>query len=412
MFDVFLRYWKGVPLNPSISSPKPVALKIGISATEPSGDNLGAELMVALRQQCPQPVEFYGVGGDNMCASGLKSLFSIDELAIIGLAALFAKIPQGYKLAKLLVKHLENHDIDALVIIDSPEFNQPVARWLRAGNTQLPIFNLGAPTVWAWRPWRARKMKPYIDVVLGILPFEPQVYSDLGGPPCTFVGNPAIDRAKDNKMTGKVFRQKYSIPEDRPLLVLLPGSRKGEIKRHMAIFANAVGRFTKAIGDVQVVMPVIPHMKPEIASQLQNIRLDVLQIEDEAEKWGAFRAADLALAASGTVTLELTATHTPMIVAYQLDKLGFLIKWMVKVHSVVLPNLIMRKNLIPEFIGKECTAEALASALIELYQSTDLRQQQVEYLKQAASEAGSEDQNPTAIRAANVIINRLNLKAD
>jgi len=373
--------------------------------------------MVALRQCADTPFEFYGVGGNSMQAAGLISLFDIEELAVFGPAAVIGAIPRGYRLAKKLVAILEVENIDALIIIDSPEFNHPVARWLRAGNSRLPIFNLVAPTVWAWRSWRARKMKPYINEVLAVLPFEPRVFADLGGPACTFVGHPAVDRAKRNTMTAAEFKQKYNISSDQTLLLMLPGSRRGEVERHMEIFAEAVKRFSDVVDGVQIVMPVIPHMKTEVSLQLQNLQIDVLQIEDEGDKWGAFRAADLGLAASGTVTLELTATQTPMVVAYRVDAIASFIgrhrnwfKWLVDVPSMVLPNLIMGENVVPEFFDRDCHPEALSSALIEIHRSEAIREKQREFLSEAAIEVGCDDPYETAERAAEAIHKRLNLE--
>ncbi len=366
--------------------------------------------MSALLQQTGGQIRFCGIGGNAMQSEGLKSLFSIEELAIMGPAAFIAAIPRGYRLAKKLVKYFNEEDIDALIIVDSPEFNHPVARWLRARNEDLPIFNLVAPTVWAWRASRARKMKPYINEVLAVLPFEPQVFAELGGPPCTFVGHPVIDRATHFDMSGDVFRKKYSIGDKQTILVVLPGSRHGEIRRHMAIFSDTVERFSNVADDATIVMPIIPHMKDEVLSQLKQLKLNVLLIEEEEDKWGAFRAADLALAASGTVTLELMATHTPMVVAYRLDRIASFLKWLVNVHSVVLPNLIMGENLVPEFIDKECTSTALVSELTRLYQSKEIRDKQCDYLKQAAIKMGSTNQQKTADRAALAIIKRLNLE--
>jgi len=352
-----------------------------------------------------------------MQAAGLNSLFDIEELAVIGPAAIIGAIPRGYRLAKNLVNYLGAKNIDALIIIDSPEFNHPVGRWLRAGNSHLPIFNLVAPTVWAWRSWRARKMKPYINEVLAVLPFEPRVFAELGGPACTFVGHPAVDRAKRNTMSAAAFRHKYSVASDQPLLVLLPGSRRSEISRHMAIFAETVKRFLDVVDNVKIVMPVIPHMKAEVSSQLQDLQLDVLQIEEEGDKWGAFRAASLALAASGTVTLELTATHTPMIVAYRVDAIASFIgrhpnlfKWLVDVPSMVLPNLIMGENVVPEFFDRDCHPEALSLALIEIHQSPTIREKQREFLSRAAIKVGCNDPNETAERAAEAILKRLDFK--
>jgi lipid-A-disaccharide synthase len=373
--------------------------------------------MVALRQRAGTSFEFYGIGGSSMQKAGLESLFDIEELAVIGPAAVIGAIPRGYRLAKKLVRTLMSKNIDALIIIDSPEFNHPVARWLREAKSGLPIFNLVAPTVWAWRSWRARKMKPYIHEVLAVLPFEPRVFAELGGPACTFVGHPAVDRAKRNTMTAQAFRKKYNISDDQVMLLMLPGSRRGEIARHMAIFAEAAKRFTDVVDGVKIVMPVIPHMKAEVSLQLQNLQIDVLQIEDEGDKWGAFRAANLALAASGTVTLELTATHTPMIVGYRVDaiasfiaKFPYLFKWLIDFPSMVLPNLIMGENVVPEFFDRDCHPEALSSALIEIHQSDVIKENQREFLVQAAIKVGCDDPHETAERAAEAILKRLNVQ--
>lgn len=382
-------------------------MKIGIVATEPSGDALGAELIAALRHQIGPSVEFYGVGGHAMEEAGFKGYFSVDDLAVHGLISFLQAIPRGYRKAKDLVRRLLDEDIQALVIIDSPEFTHPVARWFRAKNNSTPIFDLVAPTVWAWRPGRARKMNAYIDEVLAVLPFEPRVFLELGGPPCTFVGHPAIDRAKRNTMSGIAFREKYSIAPDLPLLVMLPGSRRSEIKRHMSMFAQTVARFSDELGDVQIVMPVIPHMKEAISHQLEILDMDLLQLEDEADKWGAFRAADLALAASGTVTLELTATQTPMVVAYRPDMIVAQLIWLLKTHSIVLPNLINGENVIPEFLGNACNPVVLSDALVELFKSSDSRDRQRDYLALAAKKSGNTDQRQTADRAAMTIVERI-----
>jgi len=342
-----------------------------------------------------------------MQSAGLTSLFDIKQLSVMGAVDFVAAIPRGYRLAKRLVKYLIDEDIDAMIVIDSPEFNHPVARWLRGKIYRLPIIDLVAPTVWAWRPWRARKMKPYIDEVLAVLPFEPDVFQELDGPVCTFVGHPAFDRAKRNSMTRREFRKLHDIPDDQSVLVLLPGSRKSEINRHMAIFSETVMRLSKVVNDLKIVMPIIPHMKKELSFHLQNLPLEVLQIEDEGEKWGAFRSADLALAVSGTVTLELTASLTPMVVAYRLDRVARLLRWLVNAPSFVLPNLILQKNIVPEFIHKDCTPETLTTALIELYQSDVIRNKQQNFLKKVTLQMESTARLETAERAANAIISRL-----
>ena len=386
-------------------------MKIGIVATEPSGDALGAELIEALRAHAGSSIEFVGIGGDAMQATGFKSYFSVEDLAVNGFVSFIKTIPRGYSLAKKLVRFLLAEDIQTLILIDSPEFTHPVARWYRAQNNVPLIFDLVAPTVWAWRPWRAKKMTCYIDEVLAVLPFEPRVFSELKGPKCTFVGHPAIDRAKRHQMSAEKFREKYKLEADKPVLVLLPGSRRSEIKRHVAIFAQAIAMFSKNVGGVQVIMPIIPHMHQAIAQQLESLGpdlgFDLQVIENEEDKWGAFRAADLALAASGTVTLELTATQTPMVVGYRLDAIAKLLKWILKIHSIVLPNLINGENTVPEFIAGACNPEALCQALTELYQSPKIRQQQIEYLAKAAKESGGTDKQKTADRAALVILSRI-----
>lgn len=386
-------------------------MKIGIVATEPSGDALGAELIEALRERVGPSAEFVGIGGNAMQATGFNSYFPVEELAVNGFVSFIKAIPRGYGLARELVKLLLADDIQTLILIDSPEFTHPVARWFRAQDGGPPIFDLVAPTVWAWRPWRARKMTRYIDEVLAVLPFEPQVFLELGGPKCTFVGHPAIDRAKRHQMSAEQFRKKYEIANDKPVLVLLPGSRRSEIKRHMAIFARAIEMFSKDVGDVQVVMPTIPHMKQAVMQELENLGpdmgFDILIVESEDEKWGAFRTADLALAASGTVTLELTATHTPMVVGYRIDFIAKILKWTLKIHSIVLPNLINGENTVPEFIDEACNSEALCAALTQLYQSSEVRQQQIDYLARAAKESGGTDQHQTADRAALAILSHI-----
>jgi lipid-A-disaccharide synthase len=348
---------------------------IAVIAAEPSGDRLGGALMQAITVRAPQ-ARFVGVGGPDMAAQGLKSLFAIDELSIIGFVAILSRLPAILRHIREAADAVIAARPDALVIIDSPEFTHRVARRVRAALPGLPIIDYVCPSVWAWRPWRAPAMRAYVDHVLALLPFEPDAMARLGGPATTYVGHP---------LAGEVGRLRPNAGEaerrgaDPPLVLVLPGSRGGEIKRHLGIFGEATARLAASVGPVEPVLPTPPHFAARVSEAVQAWPLRPRIVASEAEKWSAFRQARAALAASGTVTLELALAGVPTVVAYKIPVIEEAIaRLLIKVPTIVLANLVLGENVMPELLQRQVTPEALAAALAPLLADAPERRRQLD----------------------------------
>ena len=342
-----------------------------IVAGEPSGDILGAHLMAALRRQLGWSVRFSGVGGERMQAQGLESLFPLSEIALIGPIAIARRLPAILRRIGETARAAIASRADALIIIDSPEFTHRVARRVRKARPALPIIDYVSPSVWAWRPWRARAMRAYVDHVLALLPFEPEAHRRLGGPPCSYVGHPLVERLDALRGSG-------GQGEEKPILVVLPGSRITEVQRLMQPFGEAVALLRETRPDLAIVIPAVTAMRPaiELAAETWPVRPQI--VSGEAAKLAAFHRARAALAASGTVSLELALARVPMVVAYRVDRLAVILRPLLTVPSVVLPNLILGRNAVPEFLQERCTPENLADALHPLLEDTQERRAQLE----------------------------------
>jgi lipid-A-disaccharide synthase len=265
-----------------------------------------------------------------------------------------------------------------LILIDAPDFSQRVAARVRRRLPKLRIVKYVSPTVWVWRPWRARAMRRTTDLILAILPFEPEVHQRLGGPRCVYVGHPLLEHVEDFRPT----------PADRaaqsgvPLVLVLPGSRRQEIKRLAPIFGETLGRVAAQRGPFDLVLPTLPHWRDEIALATAEWPVQPRIVTDEAEKHAVFRRARAALAASGTVTLELGLAHVPQVVAYRVPLVeGWIGRLLVLVHSVVLTNLVLGENVVPEFLQTECTADNLTRALADIIGDTPARRRQAAALR-------------------------------
>ena len=295
--------------------------KLHIIAGEHSGDALGGKLMQALKEELGEEnVSFQGLGTESMEAQGLKSLFPMEEVAIMGPFAILVRLPNLIKRVHQCVDHVLEHKPDGLIIIDSPEFTHPIAKRVRKKAPDIPIVNYVSPTVWAWRPGRAKKMKPYVDEVLALLPFEPQKHKELGGPSCHYVGHPLIEQKQwISKLNETELIEKLGIEKSAKILTILPGSRSNEIKHLMAPFGEVVGQLNQEIGPIEVLLPMVNSVKEAVKEAIKTWPIRPHIIEGQEDKFRAFKCATAALAASGTVTLELAITGTPMVVAYKYD---------------------------------------------------------------------------------------------
>jgi lipid-A-disaccharide synthase len=336
--------------------------RIFLVAGEESGDQLGGGVIEALRAEDPD-VLIAGVGGRSMTAAGLTSLFPMTDLAVMGIGAVLGRLPLLLKRMKETVRAILDFRPDVLVIIDSPDFTHRVARRVRAQRPLLPVVNYVSPTVWAWRTGRAAKMRAYIDHVLALFPFEPDAYRRLHGPPCTYVGHSLVERLQNLTPSAEELRARSA---DRPLVVLLPGSRHTEITRLLADFGAALPLIQAGFGPFESVIPAVPHLEGAIREAVTHWPIQPRIVTTEQEKFAAFRSARAALAASGTVTLELALAGVPQCVAYKVSWLESFLRYFIKVPTIVLPNLILGEISVPEFLQDHCTPINLAESMIGL----------------------------------------------
>lgn len=356
----------------------PRSLSIVLIAAEESGDALGGALACALIEQTGGAVKLAGVGGRAMAAAGIESPFPIDDLAIIGFNSIPRRLPMILRRIGEAAEMVIASNPDALVIIDSPDFTHRVARRVRRRLPSVPILDYVSPSVWAWRPGRARAMRAYVDRVLAILPFEPAVHERLGGPPCSYVGHPLIERLSDLRPNAAEAQRRRVDP---PLVLVLPGSRRLAIARLSDDFGAALSLLARERGPFELVLPTVPHAENEVRARVAGWEVKPRVVVGEAAKLAAFRSARLALAASGTATLELALAGVPLVGAYKVSRFEQRLKRFVKLpHSILLPNLVLGERAIPEFLQQECAPAALAAALAALIEEGPARAAQLKAL--------------------------------
>jgi len=384
-------------------------LRVALVAGEHSGDQLGAKLMRALRDGRAGEIAFLGVGGEAMEAEGLRSLFPISDIAVMGILPVLARLP------KILARIRETTDAviaarpDALVIIDSPDFTHRVARRVRAALPNLPIVDYVSPSVWAWRPGRARAMRAYVDCVLALLPFEPEAYRRLGGPRCVYVGHPLIERLGALRPNADEARRRSATP---PLIVVLPGSRRSEVRRLMADFGGALAALQQSVGPFTLILPTLPHVEDEVRALAAQWPLAPKIVLGEEAKYAEFRTARAGLAASGTVTLELALAGAPMVGAYKVSLVEEQLKYLIKVPSILLPNLILGERAIPEFLQRDCTAAALGAALADIVRDGEARNAQLAALSRLDRLMSLPDGGAPSAHAARAVFQTIAARAE
>jgi lipid-A-disaccharide synthase len=333
-------------------------VKLFLIAGEPSGDRLGAALMAALKTLVPG-VAFSGIGGPLMQAEGMQSLFPMDELSVMGIAEVLPKyFPLKRRIREAAAVALAS-GADALVTIDSPDFCLRVAAIVAEARPDLRTIHYVAPSVWAWRPGRAAKMARVIDHVLALLPFEPP-YMTAAGMTCDFVGHPVVSEPLASAAEVAAFKADGK----GPILLALPGSRRGEVTRLATVFGEVVGEMHARHPGLRVLLPTVPGVAALVRALTAGWPVVPEIIEDAAAKRVAFAAADVALAASGTVSLELAANGCPMVIAYDMNPATlWLMRRAALVDTVTLVNLVSDTRVVPEFIGPECRAAKIVPAL-------------------------------------------------
>lgn len=377
-------------------------LNIWIVCGEESGDQLGAGLAAALKQRLGAGgVVFNGVGGDRLAQEGLASIFPLSDIAVMGFVAVIPRLPTLIRRVHQTVDAIVAAQPDVLVIIDSPDFTHAVAKRVRKRLPDLPVIDYVSPSVWAWRPGRARKMAAYVDHVLGLLPFEPDAHRRLGGPECTYVGHPLIERL--GQLRGG-RRLAPADPGQRPVLLVLPGSRRSEIARLLQPFGQTLGQLMADGRQFELVLPAVRRLADEIRAGVADWPVQPQIVVGEDEKLAAFRRADVALAASGTVTLELALAGVPMVVAYKVSSIeSTILRWFITAHSAVLANLVLGENIVPEFIQQDCTPERLAAALAPLLADTPARRAQLNALASLDDRMATGEETPSQ-RAARIVL--------
>ena len=382
-------------------SPRSGPLTVFVVAAEESGDRLGAALMLAMSQLHDGEVRFAGVGGRHMAAAGLQSLFPIDQLAIMGFAAIPRLLPLILRRIREAASAVVAARPDVLVIIDSPGFTHRVAQRVRAASPSIPIIDYVSPQVWAWRSYRARSMRAFIDRVLAILPFEPAALERLGGPPCTYVGHPVIERVADLR-PGHAEAQRRGA--DPPVLLVLPGSRSGEVRRLIEPFAAALDLVSQRAGPVELVLPTVPHLVEHLRQATSTWPMRPRIVVDTGEKFAAFRLARAALAASGTVTLELALAGVPMVTAYRVAAWeAWIARRLGDAPSAILTNLVLGENVVPEFLQEDCVPHKLADALVPLLGDTPQRRRQLDAFPRLDALMGIGTTAPS-VRAAEAVL--------
>ncbi|SFB49078.1 lipid-A-disaccharide synthase [Rhizobium sp. NFR07] len=328
------------------------ALKVAVIAGEVSGDLLGGDIVAALKSAHERPVELIGVGGDALTAQGLRSLFDFSELSIMGLTQVLARLPNLIRRINETAKAIAEARPDVLIIIDSPDFTHRVAKKVRAALPDLPIVNYVCPSVWAWKEYRAKAMLSYVDRVLAVLPFEPAAMAKLDGPETIFVGHRLTDDADLLKVRGlRAGRPVKSATEEKTIL-LLPGSRSAEIKGLLPVFGEAAQEFVSRNGKTRFLLPTVPRREAMVREIAATLPVSV-EITSTAEgKWTAFAEADAAIAASGTVLLELGLATVPVVSAYKTDWLIKLLAGRIKIWTGALPNLIADYAVVPEYFNE------------------------------------------------------------
>lgn len=377
-------------------------LKIAVVAGEESGDMLGADMVAALQAATGRPVRLVGLGGRHLEAQGLVPLFDAGDIAVMGLTAVVADLPRLIRRIGETARAIVADAPDCLVTIDSPDFTLRVARKVRAADPAIPIIHYVCPSVWAWRPGRARAMKPHVDHILCLLPFEPAELLRLGGPPGTFVGHRLTTDPGVLSAAGRQAGKRELARGRMTTLLLLPGSRKGEVTRLIGPFGETVSMLEARGHRLRLVIPTVPHVEGHVAAAVAAWRNSPEIVMDPQGKWQAFGEADAALIASGTVSLELALCGVPLVSCYKLDPLAGLIQDTVKVWSALLPNLIADRPVAPEFYGRYVRPGMLARYLEQLFGNTPLRAWQREGFEEVARRMATS--RPAGEIAAQVVL--------
>ncbi len=377
-------------------------IKVYLIAGEPSGDLLGSRLMRALREKTSGNVEFYGIGGDTMEAEGLKSLFDISELAVMGLVEVIPSIPKVLKRISQTVADIKAKQPDIVVTIDSWSFCSRIHKALRKENLSIKQLHYVAPQVWAWKKRRAKTMYKYIDELLTLLPKEPQ-YFTKHRLKTVFVGHPVIE-SEALHADGEEFRKKYDIPAEKQIICILPGSRHNEVSKLLPDFLQSAQILTDLNPDIYFALPTVKTVAKRVRKMLKNTDLPIVVLDNEKDRYNAFQAASAAIAASGTVALELAMCNVPHIIAYKVSPLTYVLaKHLVKIKYVNLTNIMLNRRVVPELLQENCTPQKIVKEILELLKNGEAYEKQMEGFREVREYLSCGEQTPSQNAADEIL---------
>lgn len=381
---------------------------IFLIAGEPSGDALGAGLMAAIARKTGGRAHFRGVGGPRMEAEGLTSIFPMADLSVMGITEVLPRLPRILKRMRQTAAAIGTRPPEILITIDAPAFCEGV--WRRLKDRQCTRVHYVAPTVWAWRPERAGRLASRIDHLMTLLPFEPP-YFEREGLDTTFVGHPAAAAPETPSTTtpdSKAFRASHGLQGASPLIGVFPGSRGGEVRRMLGPFGDAVSILARRYPDLRVIVPTVSGVAAEVRSTVAGWPGAPILVDQSGEHAAARGACDIALAASGTVSLELSLAGVPTVVGYRMNPATYqTVRRLIRVPYISLTNILLDEPVIPECIQRECTGEALAAAVCTLLDDASARRAQRDAGHKVASLLGADDARHPDERAADVVLSLL-----
>ena len=368
-------------------------MKFYLIAGEPSGDALGARLIDAIRRK-DKNAEFYGIGGDSMQKKGLTSLFDISDLAIMGLTEVIPSIPRVLKRISETISDIQKNKPDVVITIDSWSFCARIHKKLRKLNLNIPHVHYVAPQVWAWKKKRARTMHKYIDHLLTLFPQEPKYFTPYNLP-TTFVGHPVIESNVVNGIKGD-FKKNHNIPEKNRLMLVLPGSRHNEVERLLPTFLEVVKILHNKYDDFSFVIPTVSTVSKHVKKLVSSSSLPIVVVEGEKERHDAFKNADVAIAASGTVALELAIVDVPHIIAYKVPKLTeWLVKHFIHIQYVNLSNILLGREIVPELLQEDCNADKIIYYVEQFVKHKPIYKKQIDGFEKVRKLLGMGQQTPS-----------------
>jgi len=383
---------------------------IFIVAGEPSGDKIASGFMRELKKINPQ-IKFSGIAGVNMKAEGMESLFPLEELSVMGIIEVLPKLFKLISRINFTAKHIVKEKPDAVVFMDAPDFCFRVAKKVKKLDKSIPLIHYVAPTVWAWRPKRAKKISKFIDHLLTLFPFEPPYFSKHGlNTVC--VGHPVVERPViENAL--ELFRKKHSLRSDERVLTVLPGSRNHELDELLQIYYEALNKILEKEPQLVVVIPTLPHLKPRIKEFFKGKGINPIVITDEEEKFSCFAASSVAIAASGTVSLELASMDTPHLITYKVNKLtASLARLLVKTKYYNIINIMMDNVVIPELLQEECDANLIAKEIIALLKDKNTSKKQSAVFEEVMRQLGRNEDKTPSQKVAEFVLSVIDNKKD